>query len=191
MRAGGDRRIDHRGERRRLEFDLVAALALDGQRRAVAPAAGHRQRRLVLKAIGLRALRIEQQLIPVQHRQFAGGGTAAGEAARFRRRDEIEGHVQRGDARRDVQVEGVHVDAVALPGNGLAAALNLETHQVGDRAGGAVLAGNPLRDRAASWARAWPASSSARETGAAGRRWRPPSVSRVLVREATKKAQRE
>ena len=50
MGAGRDGRIHHRGQRRRLELDLVAALALDRQRGAVAPAAGHRQRGLVLES---------------------------------------------------------------------------------------------------------------------------------------------
>ena len=62
----------------------------------------------------------------------------------FGRRDEIESHVERSGAGRDVQVEGEHVVAVALPGNGLAGGLDLEANQVGDGTGGAVFAGDPF-----------------------------------------------
>src|ERR1039458_2288064 len=41
-------------------------------------------------------------------------------------------------------MEGVHVVAVAPPGNALAARLDLEAYQVGDGAGGTVLAGDPF-----------------------------------------------
>jgi hypothetical protein len=41
-------------------------------------------------------------------------------------------------------MEGEHLDAVALPRDGLAAALDLEAHQVGDRSGWTVLAGDPF-----------------------------------------------
>src|ERR1035441_2440628 len=142
--AGGDGGIDHGGERNGLEFDLVAAFALDGERSAVAPGGGNRERGVVLEGVGLRAPRIEQHLIPVEDGQLRGGGTAAGEAVGFGRRDEIESHFERGGAGGDFQMEGVHVVAVAPPGNALAGRLDLEAYQVGDGAGGTVLAGDPF-----------------------------------------------
>ena len=76
VRPHGERRIDQRGQRSRLKLDLAAAFAANRQRRAVPPVRRDLQRGLQLDGIRIRALGIEQQLIPVQHRQLAGGRSA-------------------------------------------------------------------------------------------------------------------
>jgi hypothetical protein len=105
---------------------------------------GTAQGGLVLQVVGLGPLRIEQHLVPIQHRQFAGGGGARSETAGFGRRDEIEGDVERRYARRYVQVKGVHIDAIAFPRDALASALYFQADQIHHRPSGAVLPGNPL-----------------------------------------------
>ena len=73
---------------------------------------------------------IEQQLVPVEHGEFAGGGAARMKTLRLGRRDEVERHVERRDAGRHVDVERVHVDVVAFPWDGASAALDLEADEV-------------------------------------------------------------
>ena len=57
----------------------------DGERGAVAPGVRDAQGGLVLEVVGCGALRIEQQLVPIEDGQFAGGGAARGEALGFGR----------------------------------------------------------------------------------------------------------
>ncbi len=73
VRSGRHRRIHHGGKRSRLEFDLVAGFFGDGQGGAIAPAVGDAQGGLVLQVVGLAPLGVEQQLVPAQDREFAGG----------------------------------------------------------------------------------------------------------------------
>ena len=143
--AGLDGGIDQGGERRGLEDDLVAGFALDGQRGAVAPAVRDFERGLDVELVARDAFGIQQQLIPAQDRELGSDGTAGGEAAGFGRGDEFGRDVDGGNARGDVEVELIHVDGVARPGDGFAVGRNFDADQIFDGAGGAVFARDPFR----------------------------------------------
>ena len=90
-----------------------------------------------MKLRGGRAGRIEGDLVPLQHEQFVGGREAFG-------LDEVEVGVEVRDAAGDVDVEGVDVEEVALPGDLLAVSHEVQAGDGVQRAVGAVLAGDPL-----------------------------------------------
>ncbi len=59
--------------------------------------------------------------------------------------DAVEMRVQSGYAGGNVEVELVHIDVVATPGQRFAVGGEDDSGDVADRAGGAMVAGNPLR----------------------------------------------
>src|SRR5438552_14448058 len=77
-RKGG---IGQRGQRRRLELDLISGFALDRQRAPISPSGRDLQRSLILQLLGRYAFGIHQELMPVEDRELRGGGASGGEIA--------------------------------------------------------------------------------------------------------------
>ena len=99
-----------RSKRDGLEGDVIAGLAVDGQRGAELPAFGKDEIGVVGEILGGRAGRVEGDFVPLKDKQLVGGRDAV-------RLDEVVGGVELGDAGRNVEMEGEDVEQVALPGN--------------------------------------------------------------------------
>ena len=63
------------------------------------------------------ASRIKNEFVPTDDGEIRAGGSAGGEATRGGSREKICFGIEGGHARRNGEMEGVHVDVVALPGN--------------------------------------------------------------------------
>jgi len=89
---------------------------------------------------------IKQHGVPVDDRHLVGGGSAAGVDAlgRTRRRDEIQRSLDAGDASGDFHVKRPAIQQIATPGEGLAIGGEFKPGKILNRAGGAMLAGNPF-----------------------------------------------
>ena len=89
---------------------------------------------------------IKQHGVPVDDRHLVGGGGAAGVDAlvRTRRRDEIQRGFDTGCARGHFHVKRPAIQQVAPPGESLAIGGELQPGQILNRAGRAMLAGNPF-----------------------------------------------
>ena len=135
-----DRRIHQRVEGHRLERDGVALARRGFQRGAELPARRQREAGRDRDAAGVVPGRIQRDLAP-RHVHHAVGDLEAAAA----RRQVLELHVQAGHACGHVEVERVDVVLVALPRHRLAVGAELQSGQHVDRAGGRVVAGNPLR----------------------------------------------
>ncbi len=144
VRTGDDGRIDERGQRNWREFDSVSGLAHHRQRSSEFPV-WRKLERCLEGVIGGRLARgIERYQVPVEDHQLVGGSgiEAAGAAAG---RDVVEADLHAVGARGHVAVEGVHVDVVAMPRDGLAGGLEAQLNHIIDGPGGAMIAGEPLR----------------------------------------------
>lgn len=89
-------------------------------------------------------MRIENELTPVQNRQFGGGGAAGGELA-FGRGQEIERDIQLARALGRVDVEVVHAYGIAPPGDSAATGFDGQSGKLHHRPIRRVVARNPLR----------------------------------------------
>ncbi len=142
--AGDQRRVDQVIERHRPEGDRAAGGAGRVERGAVLPA--RRQGHAGRDGIAARVVagRIHHHLVPFEIDQPRCRGHTLPEFAAAGRREELEGDIQARDARRHLEVHGVHVPEIAAPGDALAVAADHQSDNVLQRAAGRVLAGNPL-----------------------------------------------
>ena len=126
------------------------------QGRAELPRGGQRDRGRYTHIGGIRPLRIDHHRVPTQHGQVLVGRGACRESTGSRGGQEVELDRQDAAARRNGQVEGVHVELVTLPLHGGVAGLcarlpiraaggDDQAGQVFDWACGRVFPGNPLR----------------------------------------------
>src|SRR5205085_1875148 len=97
------------------------------------PSCGQAQARLVDVVRGGPALRIEHDEVPIEYRELIRRSRIE-TAAIFTGRHIIEGRLKRSCAGRDLQVEGVHVHLVAVPGDRLALGGQMQVDQVRDGA---------------------------------------------------------
>ena len=140
--AGDDRRVFELLDAGGLERGGAAYLCVGvvgaggGERGAEAPAGGDGHAGLNGDVADGDVGGIEQELLPLEDGDFVGG--ARGD-------DAVEMGVQRGDALGNLDVKLVEVLVVATPVDGLAVDGEDDAGDIGDRAGGAVVAGNPLR----------------------------------------------
>ena len=124
LRRGSRRRNGPRSSAHRLE------------RRPHTPAIRHLQRRLNGNVADRDVGRVEQELLPLQHRHLV---------AHPRRDDAIQVRVQPGRAGRNGQVELVHIHVVPAPFLGLAVDGEHHPGNVAHRSRGPMIAGDPLR----------------------------------------------
>ena len=135
--AFDDGRVDEEVEGDGLKGDVIAGLGVDGEGGAEFPAVGEDEGGAVGELGGGRAGGVEGDFVPLEDEELVGGGEAGG-------LDVVVGGVEVGDAGGDVEVEGVDVEEVALPGDFFSFGSEVEAGEAGDGAVGAVLAGDPL-----------------------------------------------
>ncbi len=144
--AREERRVHEGRQRHRRESETVGrrpGRAL--QRRGPFPPLGQPDRRGEEDLVGLAFFGVEEDRIPGNEREIRGGGGARRELSGFGGREVIDVRLDRVGAGRDDELDAVHVEGVAFPRDGLPGCREPETREIGDRPGGSVFAGDPLR----------------------------------------------
>ncbi len=142
--AGQHWRIDEHVERDGFELNRIAGLRLLCERRAKFPTLGQRNGGSYRDRIGRRVRRVQHEFVPAQNREIRTGGRSGRKSGRRRGRKKIELRVEAAHTPRNIEMEGVHVDVIALPGERLPIRRKNNSGEVADGPGGAVLAGNPF-----------------------------------------------
>ena len=135
--AGNYRRVHEHIERNRLERNLLAGMLFNRKRGAEFPAVGHEDFGFISQLLCRDAGRIEDHFIPFEDQQLV----SCRNAIRF---NVVVFGFETADAGGDFQMEGVHIQQIALPRNGLAVRLEFEAGEACDGPIGSVLAGNPF-----------------------------------------------
>ena len=141
--AGEDRRVDQVLVVDRLEVDGVALARGDLQRGAGLPAGGQFHAGLGGDLARVVAGRVERHRVPLQVEHFRRHHHAA--LATVLRRQELELRLHLGRPFGHHHVEGVDIQRIARPRQGLAVGGDHQSGQLVDRTGGRVVAGQPLR----------------------------------------------
>ncbi len=143
--AGEQRRIGERVERNVAEMQRAALrpVVAGGERRRRGPARGDDHRRIDHDLPDEVAGRVEHGRNPFEREDVRRHHHRTLRVAR--RRQELEGDIQRCDAGRDVDVEGVDVDGIAPPRHRLAAGRDRQPGDLVDLALRRMVAGQPRR----------------------------------------------
>src|SRR2546421_885446 len=140
------RRIDQPLQRYRRKVYLSRVTGMTGQRQRGPefPTKRKREIRLESDVADVRALRIQQQLVPGDDCQMRSCGCAGRETSGKSRRKKVERDFDLSHARWYFEVKCVHLGVIATPQNCLAPGANLQPGEIDDWASWSMFAGNPF-----------------------------------------------